>query len=52
MNLALQAPDPIKIDAALFFEEKGMMEKAVLLYQKGGYVAKAMDLCFRAQLFE
>jgi hypothetical protein len=37
---------------ARYFEETGKMEKAVLLFQKGGKVNRALDLCFKANLFE
>jgi len=36
------------IDCAKYFEEKEEYEKAVQLYQKGGDIPKALDLCFRA----
>jgi len=52
MNLALQSDKDSMVDAAQYFEGKEMFEKAVLLYQKGGNVSKALDICFRAQLFE
>lgn len=35
-----------------YFEEKGSFDKAVLLYQKGGKVARALDLCFKGKLFD
>lgn len=34
------------------FEEKGSYDKAVQLYQKGGNVTRALDLCFKGQLFD
>ncbi|KAK3281449.1 hypothetical protein CYMTET_10767 [Cymbomonas tetramitiformis] len=53
MNLALQSNQrSLMVESAHYFEEKDMCEKAVLLYQKGGNVERALDLCFRAQLFE
>lgn len=32
----------------MYFESKGEFEKAVQLYQKGGDIPKALDLCFKA----
>jgi len=48
----------LQIECAAYFEHKGDYEKAVQLYQKGGDVSKALDLCFkvggqgRDQIFE
>jgi len=50
--LALQAPPRLMVEAAEYFEERSMPEKAVLLFQKGGHMAKALDLCFRCRLFD
>jgi intraflagellar transport protein 140 len=53
MQLALECnSSQLKIDAAKFFEEKQDFDKAVLLYQKGGKTAKALELCFKGQLFD
>jgi intraflagellar transport protein 140 len=35
-----------------YFEERQMYDKAVLLYHKGGSLAKAIELCFVSQLFD
>ena len=35
-----------------YFEEKGQYDKAVQLYQKGGNVSRALEICFKAQLFD
>jgi intraflagellar transport protein 140 len=51
-SFALQSTQAHMLDAALYFEQKGAHEKAVQLYQKGGNIPKALDLCFRAQLFD
>jgi len=48
MSFALKASEPLMIDCAQHFESKGDLEKAVQLYQKGGDIPKALDLCFRA----
>jgi len=50
--LALQAPPRLMLEAASYFEECNMPEKAVTLYQKSGNTAKALDLCFRCRLFD
>lgn len=50
--LAIQSTKPIMVDAARYFESKGLFDKAVMLYQKGGNLQKALDLCFHAKLFD
>jgi intraflagellar transport protein 140 len=52
MGFALMSKPGDMLDCAAYFEEQREMEKAVQLYHKGGNVAKALDLCFQAQLFE
>jgi len=52
MSLALKATQREQIDAATYFAQKDQYDKAVLLYQKGGQVALALELCFNSQLFE
>lgn len=52
MSFALMSKPSDMLECAAYFEERREMEKAVQLYQKGGNVAKALDLCFQAQLFE
>lgn len=53
LTLALESSSTaIKLDAAQCFEDKGQMDKAVLLYQKGGQNNKALDLSFKHNLFE
>jgi intraflagellar transport protein 140 len=52
MSYALMSKPSDMIECAAYFEERREMEKAVQLYQKGGNVAKALDLCFQAQLFD
>ncbi|KAK1948293.1 Intraflagellar transport protein 140 [Phytophthora citrophthora] len=52
MGFALMSKPADILDCAAYFEEQRDMEKAVQLYHKGGNVAKALDLCFQAQLFE
>lgn len=40
------------ISAAEYYEGQGMMDKAVMLYHKGGRVAKALEMCFEHGLFQ
>jgi intraflagellar transport protein 140 len=58
LQFSIKARPSLQVDCANYFEQKGEFEKAVQLYQKGGELAKALDLCFkvggagRAQMFE
>ena len=53
LSAALQASDQdSKLDAAAYFEDKRYWEKAVMLYDRGGNLNKALDLCFQGQLFD
>ena len=52
LSLALQSPPAAMNDAASYFQERGLNEKAVLLYQKAGNMGRALELCFGAQLFD
>jgi intraflagellar transport protein 140 len=52
MTLALEGGKELKIEAARYFEAAQSYDKAVMLYQKGGKTPRALELCFRAQLFE
>ena len=47
-----QAPPQMMIESAAYFEARDMPERAVTLYQKGGNLSKAVDLCFRCRLFD
>lgn len=35
-----------------YFEDKGVTEKAVQLYHRCGALGKALDICFRYQLYD
>eukprot|EP01006_Ploeotia_vitrea_P023897 TRINITY_DN56570_c0_g3_i1.p1 TRINITY_DN56570_c0_g3~~TRINITY_DN56570_c0_g3_i1.p1 ORF type:complete len:722 (+),score=428.01 TRINITY_DN56570_c0_g3_i1:176-2167(+) len=48
MALALESNDARKVEAARYFEERQIWDKAVLLYQKGGRAQRAVELCFRS----
>lgn len=52
MTFALMSKPADMLECAAYFEVRGEMEKAVQLYQKGGNIPKALDLCFQAQLFD
>ena len=52
MSFAIQANKSSMVETAEYLEKKGDFEKAVQLYQKGGHTAKALELCFRANLFD
>lgn len=52
LSLALQAPVSVKLDVAEYFEGRNMNAEAVLLLQKAGHMSRAIDLCFRHQLFD
>eukprot|EP01138_Halocafeteria_seosinensis_P001712 gb/GECG01001755.1/.p1 GENE.gb/GECG01001755.1/~~gb/GECG01001755.1/.p1 ORF type:complete len:1428 (+),score=214.78 gb/GECG01001755.1/:1-4284(+) len=52
VTLALQGTSPVMKEAARYFEDKGLAEKAVQLYHRSGSLGKALDLCFRFQLYE
>lgn len=46
MSYALRSPVNLILDCALYFEQRGEVEKAVQLYHKGGDLARALQLCF------
>lgn len=52
MNLSLQSSKQTMLETARHFESTGQPQKAVQLYQKAGALPKALDLCFRAELFD
>jgi intraflagellar transport protein 140 len=53
LTLALESNQKhVQLDAALHFEEAGVADKAALLYQKGGQLGRALDMCFRSELFD
>jgi len=53
LQLALLAnKEPILLDAAAYFEARGMEDKAVTLYQRGGDLQRAIDICVRGKLFD
>lgn len=40
------------LDTAEYFEQRGELDKAVLLYQKAGKEKRAVELCFSGRLYE
>ena len=46
-SVALPASSANKADAALYLQQQGEIEKAILLYHNAGLVHKALDLAFR-----
>mmetsp|Transcript_37028 Transcript_37028/g.85483 ORF Transcript_37028/g.85483 Transcript_37028/m.85483 type:complete len:1283 (-) Transcript_37028:63-3911(-) len=52
MSLALTSDPANMAQAAKYFEQRGQPSKAVVLYQKGGYQKRALELCFSARLFD
>jgi len=52
LGLAMHSTPRLMIDSARHFEEQGDHAKAVALYAKAGETARALELCFEAQLFD
>ena len=52
MSLSLMSGPKVMVSSARYFESKGAEKRAVQLYQRAGKLAKALDLCFRARLFD
>ena len=53
LSLAMRASKADMIEAAEYCEmQPGLMDKAVALYHKGGRITKALELCFKYNLFQ
>lgn len=52
MQLALLADKQVQASAARYLEGQQQFDKAVQLYHKSGQIARALELCFKAQLFD
>ena len=52
LQMALQAEPATKLGAAGYFEAKGMADRAIILYHRGGRTAKAVDLAFATESFD
>ncbi|CAM9286859.1 unnamed protein product [Discosporangium mesarthrocarpum] len=48
MGFALKSRPSLMLSVAAHFEERGQLERAIQLYQKGGDVPRALDVCFKA----
>jgi len=48
MSYGIKSRPALMVKCAAHLEAKGEYEKAVQLYQKGGDIPKALDLCFKA----
>ncbi|CAK55887.1 unnamed protein product (macronuclear) [Paramecium tetraurelia] len=48
--ISLQAPKLIMIQSAIYFEQKKIIDKAVLLYMRGGQLQKALQLAQKEKL--
>ncbi|VEN35720.1 unnamed protein product [Callosobruchus maculatus] len=51
-NLGIVVSNREKIEIAKYFEEMGDLEKAVVLYHRGGKLHKALDLAFKTQQYD
>eukprot|EP00606_Chrysophyceae_sp_TOSAG23-5_P000414 GSChrysophyteH2.ASY1.ANO1.1513.1 assembled CDS len=52
MRFALKSTKSLMLDCGDYFEGKGEPDKAIQLYHKGGDLSRALDLCFRAAVFD
>ena len=53
MSLALRSTNTkLMLQTALYFENKHLLDRAVVLYHKGKNVKKAMDLCFQSNNYD
>ncbi len=52
MQYALLSKPAQMIECAQYFETKRELEKAVVLYHKGGHLSRAIEVCFQASLFD
>lgn len=49
-KLALESPPDLQLEVAEYFEKHDIFDKAIILYQKGGRLNRALDLCFQVCL--
>ncbi|XP_065176565.1 intraflagellar transport protein 140 homolog [Sycon ciliatum] len=52
MGLALRSTKEDKVEVAEYFDMNGVHSNAVILYQKGGAVAKAIELAFNSKEYD
>lgn len=51
-NLSMQAPAKVMVQSARYFEDKGQFDQAAKLYQRGGNMSRALELCFAHNRFQ
>ena len=52
MSLSLMSPLRCMNQSAIYFEQKGYFEKAVILYMKAKNIKKALNLAVKAKLYD
>lgn len=52
LSLALRSTKADMVEAAEYYESQGLVDKAVTLYHKGGRISKALELCFKHNLYQ
>ena len=52
LGLAVQGDEQSMLDAAEYFESQNQLSRAAHLYRKSGRVSRALDMCFRFQLYD
>ena len=50
MSLSIKSPKEVVFRSAVYFEKKGLVEKAIILYRKAGANKKSVDLATKANL--
>lgn len=52
MSLSMMSPKQVMLQSAAYFENKGLHEKAVVLFMKGKNLKKALDIAVNAKLYD
>lgn len=52
LSLALKSPPNVMLEAADYLLESGNADAAALLYQKGGHLAKALEMALSSGLYD
>ncbi|XRB23736.1 IFT140 protein [Pseudoscourfieldia marina] len=52
LGLAVQGDEQSMLDAAEYFESQNQLSRAAHLYRKSGRVSRALEMCFRHQLYD
>jgi intraflagellar transport protein 140 len=50
MSLSIKSPKEVVFRSAIYFEKKGLVEKAIILYRKAGATKKSVELATMANL--